>query len=85
MCAACKAIEPPPPSPPTLLPPLACLPACLQFIYAAAVNHCVEIATHRHGCCVLQRCIDSASNEQKGRLMVEVASNALVLSQDPFG
>jgi hypothetical protein len=25
-----------------------------QFIYDAAGAHCVEIATHRHGCCVLQ-------------------------------
>ena len=25
-----------------------------QFIYDAAKSACVEIATHRHGCCVLQ-------------------------------
>ena len=28
-----------------------------QFIYDAAAAHCLDIATHRHGCCVLQaRC-----------------------------
>ena len=56
-----------------------------QFIYDAAKVHCVEIATHRHGCCVLQRCIDHAIDEQRRPLVLEIASQALVLSQDPFG
>jgi pumilio RNA-binding family len=56
-----------------------------QFIYDAAKVHCVEIATHRHGCCVLQRCIDHAIDEQRRPLVHEIASQALVLSQDPFG
>jgi len=56
-----------------------------QFIYDAAKRHCVEIATHRHGCCVLQRCIDFATPTQKTVLVAEVARNALVLSQDAFG
>jgi len=56
-----------------------------QFIYDAARAHCVEIATHRHGCCVLQRCVDHAKGVQRERLVDEVASNALALSQDPFG
>ncbi|CAI7856477.1 unnamed protein product [Closterium sp. NIES-53] len=56
-----------------------------EFIFNAAVSHCVEIASHRHGCCVLQRCIDFAQGQQKNRILAEVASNALVLSQDPFG
>ena len=32
-----------------------------QFVYDAAAAHTVDIATHRHGCCVLQRCIDFAN------------------------
>jgi hypothetical protein len=56
-----------------------------QFIYDAAVANCVEIATHRHGCCVLQRCIDFATPPQKARLVDEIARKSLVLSQDPFG
>ncbi|CAI5962046.1 unnamed protein product, partial [Closterium sp. NIES-64] len=31
------------------------------------------------------RCIDFAQGQQKNRILAEVASNALVLSQDPFG
>lgn len=56
-----------------------------QFIYEAAGSHCVEIATHRHGCCVLQRCIDHATPEQRKELVREIAQHAYVLSQDPFG
>ncbi|KAI5082193.1 hypothetical protein GOP47_0001936 [Adiantum capillus-veneris] len=56
-----------------------------QFIFDAAASHCVEIATHRHGCCVLQRCVDFSSGQQRNRLVAEIAANALVLSQDPFG
>jgi hypothetical protein len=55
-----------------------------QFVYDAARNHCVEIATHRHGCCVLQRCIDFATPMQKTDLVAEVAKNALALSQVGF-
>ena len=36
-----------------------------QFVYDAVAEHCVEVATHRHGCCVMQRCIDHASENQK--------------------
>ena len=36
-----------------------------QFVYDAVASNCVEVATHRHGCCVMQRCIDYASEEQK--------------------
>lgn len=36
-----------------------------QFIYNAVSEHCIQVATHRHGCCVLQRCIDYASEAQK--------------------
>jgi hypothetical protein len=56
-----------------------------QFIYdsVSQAGHCVE--THRHGCCVLQRCIDHASDSQKIQLINEIIANALVLVQDPYG
>ena len=59
-------------------------PEC-QFIYDAAQQHCNDIATHRHGCCVLQRCIDYATEQQRNNLISRIAQSALVLSQDPFG
>lgn len=56
-----------------------------QFIYNAVAAHCVEVATHRHGCCVLQRCVDHASDKQRVQLVNEITYNALTLVQDPFG
>ena len=52
-----------------------------QFVYDAAAAHTLEIATHRHGCCVLQRCIDFATAPQKRRLVETIATHALPLSQ----
>ncbi|KAG6332810.1 hypothetical protein ID866_6282 [Astraeus odoratus] len=50
-----------------------------QFIYNAVAANCVEVATHRHGCCVLQRCIDHASDHQRIQLVNEITYNALTL------
>ena len=56
-----------------------------QFIYDAVGTNCVVVGTHRHGCCVLQRCIDHASGEQRARLIAQITANAFSLVQDPFG
>jgi pumilio RNA-binding family len=56
-----------------------------QFVYDAAERHCVEIATHRHGCCVLQRCVDHADATQRRALVEAIAGSSLALAQDPFG
>jgi len=56
-----------------------------QFIYDAVARHCVQVATHRHGCCVMQRCIDHGTEQQKKQLIEEVRRNSQQLVQDPFG
>lgn len=56
-----------------------------EFIFTAVGHNCVEVGTHRHGCCVLQRCIDHAVGEQKAWLIRQISNNAYVLVQDPFG
>lgn len=43
------------------------------------------MGTHRHGCCVLQRCIDHASGYQKVQLVRQITANSFNLVQDPFG
>jgi hypothetical protein len=60
-------------------------PSDNQIIYNAVCNNCVEVATHRHGCCVLQRCIDHAVDNQRTQLVAEIVRHALTLVQDPFG
>jgi hypothetical protein len=56
-----------------------------QFIYDAISYECVSVATHKHGCCVLQRCIDYASAAQKDQLIVFLIQNTNDLVQDAFG
>lgn len=60
-------------------------PEDAQFIFSAVGTHCIVVGTHRHGCCVLQRCIDHASGVQKGQLIEHITANAFSLVQDPFG
>lgn len=36
-----------------------------QFIYDTVSEFCIEVASHKHGCCVYQRCIDHAIQSQK--------------------
>jgi hypothetical protein len=60
-------------------------PTDAQFIFDAVGTHCVDVGTHRHGCCVLQRCIDHASGAQKAWLIRQISDNAYILVQDPFG
>ena len=56
-----------------------------QFIYDAVGNYCVVVGTHRHGCCVLQRCIDHAQGFQRAQLIARITHCAFDLVQDPFG
>lgn len=56
-----------------------------QFIFDAVGEHCIDVGTHRHGCCVLQRCIDHADGPQKAWLIRQISDNAYTLVQDPFG
>lgn len=61
------------------------IPEDNQFIYNAIATNLIEVATHRHGCCVLQRSIDHASPAQRLQLVTEIIFNSLYLVQDPFG
>jgi len=56
-----------------------------QFIYDAVGGYCVIVGTHRHGCCVLQRCIDHAQGFQRAQLIGAITRAAFELVQDPFG
>ncbi|KAH8726074.1 armadillo-type protein [Phaeosphaeriaceae sp. PMI808] len=56
-----------------------------QFIFDAVGEHCIVVGTHRHGCCVLQRCIDHASGFQKVDLVRKITAHSFHLVQDPFG
>ncbi|SCU92818.1 LAME_0F01618g1_1 [Lachancea meyersii CBS 8951] len=56
-----------------------------QFIFDAATDACVKIATHRHGCCVLQRCLDHGNRKQFDQLCERIIEHVEELTTDPFG
>jgi len=56
-----------------------------QFIYDAVAQNCVQVATHRHGCCVFQRCVDHATLDQKRQLVEQIKNNGVDLVQDAYG
>lgn len=56
-----------------------------QFIYNSVGDACVIVGTHRHGCCVLQRCIDHAQGYQRGELVAQITRCAFDLVQDAYG
>ncbi|KAJ4950517.1 hypothetical protein NE237_027349 [Protea cynaroides] len=56
-----------------------------KFIFKAAAKYCINIATHRHGCCVLQRCIAHSTGEHREKLVAEISNNGFLLAQDAFG
>ncbi|KAJ5079309.1 hypothetical protein M0811_04330 [Anaeramoeba ignava] len=55
-----------------------------QFIFDEVARNCATIATHKHGCCVMQRCIDASPNLQKTELIRVIIDNSISLMQDPF-
>ena len=55
------------------------------MILSAVGDSCLEISTHRHGCCVMQRCLDAASGEQRASLVQQISYCCLTLMQDPYG
>ncbi|XP_043718827.1 uncharacterized protein LOC122666816 [Telopea speciosissima] len=56
-----------------------------KFIFKSAAKYSVNIATHRHGCCVLQRCIAHSTGEHREKLVAEISTNGFLLAQDAFG
>lgn len=56
-----------------------------QFIFEEITKNIVSVATHKHGCCVVQWCIDYATPIQRQKLVIVIVQNSLELSQDAFG
>jgi hypothetical protein len=55
-----------------------------DFIINAVIDDLIVVTRHRHGCSVVQRCIDAANPTQRSSLMEKILANAVALCQDPF-
>jgi pumilio RNA-binding family len=56
-----------------------------QFVYDIIVESLIDITTHKHGCCVLQKCIEYATNDQKKVIINKLVENTILLMCDAFG
>ena len=56
-----------------------------DIINKIIVENCANLATHRHGCCVLQKFLDGSYKKLKVELIKSLINNCLVLIIDQFG
>ena len=54
-------------------------------LYEVITQNCVQIASNKHGCCVLQRCLENGSLDQRQKLSDIIITNIDYLIKDPFG
>ena len=60
-------------------------PKYSNVINKIVIDNCESLATHRHGCCVLQKYLDSPDEEMKRNLINSLIDKCLVLIIDQFG
>ncbi|ELP84730.1 meiotic coiled-coil protein, putative [Entamoeba invadens IP1] len=58
-----------------------------SFIFDAILENgnLVRVSSHKHGCCVVQRCIDNGNEEQLSSLVNDIVKYSLALVKDAFG
>ncbi|GER42158.1 pumilio 12 [Striga asiatica] len=56
-----------------------------KHILNVVADNCLDVATDKSGCCVLQQCLTHSSGEPRDRLMAQITSNALILAEHPYG
>ena len=60
-------------------------PECEETIHKIIIDNCASLASHRHGCCVLQKFLDGPDCNLKKNLINSLINNCLVLIIDQFG
>ena len=60
-------------------------PECANEINKIVVENSSTLATHRHGCCILQRLLDGTDKKLKNDLIDNLVENCFVLIIDQFG
>ena len=63
-----------------------CYPcASCDAFYQEIIQGAVEISTHRHGCCVVQRFFSAAPPRYQAQLIEQVVAHSCVIIPNPFG
>jgi len=61
------------------------------FVIRAVTENTRTISTHRHGCCVVQRCLDATTPEtpetaaDRAKLVAKIIENSMTLMQNAYG
>jgi hypothetical protein len=55
------------------------------FVFDAVAESVGDVARHRHGCCVIQRCLDSPPGPARSNLVLRIVDKSLELMQDAYG
>lgn len=56
-----------------------------KFVFDAVAESVGDVARHRHGCCVIQRCLDSPPGHARSHLVRRIVDKSLELMQDAYG
>mmetsp|Transcript_13412 Transcript_13412/g.32295 ORF Transcript_13412/g.32295 Transcript_13412/m.32295 type:complete len:819 (+) Transcript_13412:140-2596(+) len=56
-----------------------------KFVFDAVAESVGDVARHRHGCCVIQRCLDSPPGASRSHLVSRIVDKSLELMQDAYG
>jgi hypothetical protein len=56
-----------------------------KFVFDAVAESVGDVARHRHGCCVIQRCLDSPPCPARSHLVRRIVGKSLELMQDAYG
>jgi pumilio RNA-binding family len=54
-------------------------------VFEIIYDNYTELATHKHGCCVIQKCIDYSTPQQTNELIKRALANTLILMCDQYG
>lgn len=57
----------------------------LDFLVDLIIIHLIQIASHKHGCCVLQKLLNKCSPYQIQKISNEILRNSVHLMKDQFG
>eukprot|EP00934_Nitzschia_sp_Nitz4_P000546 Nitzschia sp. Nitz4//scaffold76_size158648//49144//51696//NITZ4_002539-RA/size158648-processed-gene-0.263-mRNA-1//-1//CDS//3329557824//546//frame0 len=60
-------------------------PQHAMFVFDAVAESVGDVARHRHGCCVIQRCLDSPPGPARSHLVHRIVDKSLELMQDAYG
>ncbi|KAF6147561.1 hypothetical protein GIB67_014680 [Kingdonia uniflora] len=56
-----------------------------KYLFYKIASNCVDIATNRHGCCVIQKSLEHSHGETRGCILKGIIDSAVALSQDEYG